>query len=100
DKAEQGDLVNNIELRPDDAVYVEKLEDNSFINVNGGFVKTGKFVYDKRTTLTQAIMEAGGVAPFAKLNEGRVFRHPDNDPKNSIIIPFKWKEIASGKSPD
>jgi protein involved in polysaccharide export with SLBB domain len=100
DKAEQGDLVNNIEIRPDDAVYVEKLEQNAFINVNGGFVKTGKFVYDKRTTLTQAIMEAGGPAPFAKLNEGRIFRHPDNDPKNSLVIAFKWKDIQSGKATD
>lgn len=100
DKAEQGDLVNNIEVRPDDAIYVEKLEPNAYINVNGGFVKTGRFIYDKRTTLTQAIMDSGGVAPFAKLNEGRIFRHPDNDPKNTLVIPFKWKEIQSGKAPD
>lgn len=100
DKAEQGDLVNNIEIRPDDAIYVEKLEQNAFINVNGGFVKTGKFVYDKRTTLTQAVMESGGVAPFAKLNEGRIIRHPDNDPKNTVVIQFKWKDIISGKASD
>jgi protein involved in polysaccharide export with SLBB domain len=100
DKAEQGDLVNNIDIRPDDAIYVEKLEPNAFVNVNGGFIKTGKFVYDKRMTLTQAIMEAGGIAPYAKVNEGRIFRHPDNDPKNSLVIPFKWKDIQSGKAPD
>jgi protein involved in polysaccharide export with SLBB domain len=100
DKAEQGDLVNNIEIRPDDAIYVEKLEQNAFINVNGGFVKTGKFVYDKRTTLTQAVMEAGGVAPFSKQHEGRIFRHPDNDPKNTVVIQFKWKDIQSGKASD
>lgn len=100
DKAEQGDLVNNIEVRPDDAIYVEKLEPNAFINVNGGFIKTGKYVFDKRTTLTQAIMDSGGIAPYAKLNEGRIFRHPDNDPKNTLVIPFKWKEIQAGKSPD
>jgi protein involved in polysaccharide export with SLBB domain len=74
DKAEQGDLVNNIELKPDDSVYVERLENNSYININGGFIKPGKFVYDKRTTLTQAVMEAGGVAPFAKTKEGVILR--------------------------
>ncbi len=100
DKAEQGDLVNNIEIKPDDAVYVEKLENNAYINVNGGFVKTGKFVYDKRTTLTQAIMEASGPAPYAKLNEGKIFRHPDNDPKNTRVISFNWKEISKSKTPD
>lgn len=100
DKAEQGDLVNNIEIKPDDAIYVEKLENNAYLNVNGGFVKTGKFVYDKRTTLTQAVMEAGGVAPLAKLNEGKIFRHPDNDPKNTRVIAFNWKDIQSGKAND
>lgn len=100
DKAEQGDLVNNIEIRPDDAVYVGKLEENAYINVNGGFVKTGKFVYDRRMTLTQAIMEAGGVAPYARVKEGRIFRHPDSDPKNTMVIAFNWRDIASGKQPD
>jgi polysaccharide export outer membrane protein len=100
DKAEQGDLVNNIELRPDDAVYVEKLENNAYINVDGGFVKTGKYVYDKRTTLTQAIMEAGGMALYAKTKDGRVFRHPDNDPKNTRVIAFNWDDIEKGKTPD
>ncbi len=100
DKAEQGDLVNNIEIKPDDAVYVEKLENNAYINVNGGFVKTGKFVYDKRTTLTQAVMEASGPAPFSKWGEGKIFRHPDNDPKNTKVISFNWKDISKSKSPD
>jgi protein involved in polysaccharide export with SLBB domain len=100
DKAEQGDLVNNIELRPDDAVYVEKLDTNAYINVDGGFVKTGKFVYDRRTTLTQAIMEAGGPALYAKENQGTIFRHPDGDPKNTRVIPFNWNEIKQGKTPD
>ncbi len=100
DKAEQGDLVNNIELRPDDAVYVEKLENNAYINLNGGFVKPGKFVYDKRTTLTQAIMEAGGIAPFAKEKDGKVYRHPDNDPKNTRVISFNWQDIQKSKFSD
>ena len=100
DKAEQGDLVNNIDLRPDDAIYVEKLENNAYINVNGGWVKPGKYVYDKRTTLTQAIQEAGGPAPYSKIKEGRVERHPDNDPKNTRIIAFNYDQLSKGKSPD
>ena len=100
DKAEQGDLVNNLELKPDDAIYVERLENNAYINLNGGFVKPGKFVYDKRTTLTQAVMEAGGVAPYAKTKDGRIVRHPNDDPKSTILIAFDWKKILNGKSPD
>lgn len=100
DKAEQGDLVNNIELKPDDSLYVERLENNAYININGGFIKPGKFVYDKRTTLTQAIMEAGGVAPFAKVKDGAIFRHPTDDPKSTLIIAFDWKKIQKGQQPD
>ena len=100
DKAEQGDLVNNITLRPDDTVYVEKLENNAYINVDGGFIKPGKLIYDKRTTLTQAIMESGGLAPFAKEKEGVIFRHPDNDAKHTQTILFNFKNIAKGKAPD
>ena len=100
DKAESGDPVNNLELRPDDVIYVERLENNAYINMNGGFVKTGKFVYDKRTTLTQAVGEAGGPAPFAKVKEGVIYRHPDNDPKNTRVIAFNWDQINKGKSPD
>jgi protein involved in polysaccharide export with SLBB domain len=100
DKAEQGDLVNNIELKPDDTVYVEKLENNAYININGGFVRPGKLVYDKRTTLLQAIAESGGVAPYAKIRKGYIQRHPDNDPKHSRIIPFNYDEILNAKVQD
>ena len=100
DKAEQGDLVNNITLRPDDTVYVEKLENNAYIMVNGGVVKPGKLVYDKRTTLTQAIAESGGIAPNAKDKECTIFRHPDNDAKHSQVITFNFQQISKGKAPD
>lgn len=100
DKAEQGDLVNNIELKPDDAIYVEKLENNAFINVDGGFKKPGKLPYDKRTTLTQAISEAGGPEPNAKIKEGVIFRHPDSDPTNTKVIAFNWNDIMKGKAKD
>jgi protein involved in polysaccharide export with SLBB domain len=100
DKADQGDLVNNIELKPDDVIYVERLENNAYINLTGGFVKPGKFIYDKRTTLLQALGEGGGPAPFARVHEGKIFRHPDGDPKNTQVIPFNLKKIEQGKAPD
>ncbi len=100
DKAEQGDPVYNVELKADDNIYVEKLENNAYINLNGGLVKPGKFVYDKRTTLTEAIGEAGGTAPFARAWKGVIFRHPDDDPKHSRTIAFNFVDISSGKKPD
>lgn len=100
DRAEQGDLVNNIELKPDDTVYVEKLENNAYININGGFVRPGKLIYDKRTTLTQAIAEVGGVAPYSKTRKGVIERHPDNDPKHTRMIAFNFDDILAGKAQD
>ena len=100
DKAEQGDLVNNIDIHSDDAIYVERLDNNAFINVNGGWIKPGKYVYDKRTTLTQAVQEAGGPAPYSKLKEGRIFRHPDNDAKNTQVISFDYEKLNKGKAQD
>jgi len=100
DKAEQGDIVNNIELRPDDSIYVEKLENNAYVTLNGGFIKPGKLVFDKRTTLVQAINEAGGVAPFAKEKEGVIFRYTDNDAKKTTVIPFNFAAIRKGKAGD
>jgi len=43
DKAESGDLVNNIDLKPDDTIYVEKLENNAYIQLNGGFIRPGNW---------------------------------------------------------
>jgi polysaccharide export outer membrane protein len=100
EKAEQGDIVNNVELKPDDAIYVEKLENNAYINVDGGFVKPGKIVYDKRMTLTQVVGEVGGPLPYAKTKQGRIFRHPDGDPKHTQVICFNWGDIRNGKSGD
>ncbi len=100
DKAEQGDLINNIELKADDTVYVEKLETNAYINMNGGFVKPSKLVYDKRTTLTQAIEEVGGIAPYAKRKQGIIIRHPDNDAGHTRPIPFNYDDILKRKAPD
>lgn len=100
DKAEQGDYVNNIDIKPDDTIYVEKLDNNAYINVNGGFVKPGKFVYDKRMTLMQAIAEAGDIAPFAKEGEGSIIRHPDGDAKKTRVITFNYKQLRQGKAAD
>jgi len=100
DKAEQGDIVNNVELKRDDAIYVEKLENNAYINMNGGFVKPGKIVYDKRMTLTQVVMEAGGILPYAKTKKAVIFRHPDGDPKHTQVIAFDWGTVRNGRAPD
>ncbi len=100
DKAEQGDSNNNVLLRPEDAVYVEKIDPDDYVFVNGGFAKPGKYIYKPNMTLTQAIMEAGGLAPFANVKEGRIIRRPDDNPKHTQFIAFEWKQLLSNKMPD
>jgi hypothetical protein len=100
EKANEDDPVNNIELKPNDAIFVEKLRDDAYITVDGGFVKPGKLVFGKSMTLTQAVAEAGGPAIGAKLNDGTILRNPDGDPKHSKVIQFKWTAIQKGKMPD
>jgi protein involved in polysaccharide export with SLBB domain len=100
--ADQGDQTNNVELLPDDSVYVSRLMPNAFYYISGGIAKPGKMVYERPLTLTQAIMEQGGPLPFAKMKEGRVFRHTegDGDPKKTKIITFNLRDIERGKKPD
>jgi protein involved in polysaccharide export with SLBB domain len=100
DKAEQGDKINNTEIRPDDAIYVERLGDNAFVEMGGAFYKPGRLVFDKKMTLTQAIMQAGGLSPLAKSQEGMILRHVGNDPNNTVFIPFKWKALLAHKTED
>lgn len=100
EKAMQNDPVHNIELKADDTVYVERLENNAFIIMNGAFIRPGRLVFDKRTTLTQAIAEVGGPAPYARETDGVIFRHPDNNPKNSKVIRFDLRKIVKGKAND
>ncbi|HLK60187.1 MAG TPA: SLBB domain-containing protein [Chthonomonadaceae bacterium] len=103
DKAETGDTGNNLEIHPDDAIYVERLGPKAFVEVDGGLAKPGRINYDSQTgkTLIQAVMESGGVLPIAKTKEGKILRvSPDGDPKKTQIIDFDWDKVISRKSLD
>lgn len=101
DKAEANDAMDNITMDPDDVVYVQKLGENQFVNLNGAFIKPGKLPYNHKETLTEAIAEAGGLTPLAKEKDGRIFRHVDgNDPTKTQIIAFNYSLIRNNKQPD
>ena len=100
EKAEQGDTANNMDLKPDDSVYVEKLDINNFIIMNGGFIRPAKLPFERPITLLQAIAEVGNVAPFAKIKEPYIARHPNNTAKGTKIIPFNLEKIIKGKAFD
>lgn len=101
DKMEQGDPVHNLEVRPDDIVYVAKLNYDRFINLNGAFVRPGRLPFQRDITLTQVISEAGGITNGAKESDGRVFRHiGPADPTRTQIIAFDYKKIRTNRQPD
>ncbi len=101
DKAEQGDPVHNIEVKADDVVYVAKLDYDRFVNMNGGFVRSGKLPYYRTITLTQAISESGGLQTGARDWEGRVYRHTSGaDPTRTQIIPFHYGKVRNNQQPD
>jgi polysaccharide export outer membrane protein len=101
DKAESGDVANNVDIHPDDAIYVERLVNKEFVEVDGAFQKPGtRIPFIGELTLTQAIMQAGGPSPLAKEQQGMILRHADDDPKHTMFIPFKWKDILARKAKD
>jgi polysaccharide export outer membrane protein len=100
-KAEAGDPQHDIELKPDDVVYVTRISDAQFINVNGGFARPGKQIIRGSKTLTEAIGDAGGLLLNAKQSEGKIFRTGIlGDPGRTEVISFDYKKIREGKVPD
>lgn len=101
DRADQGDPVNNVEIHADDAIWVEKIAVDKYIDVSGGVEKPGKFLYERPISLTQAVLgEAGGPKPGAKVANGVIYRHPNADAGVMQPIKFNWKAISSGKAKD
>jgi protein involved in polysaccharide export with SLBB domain len=100
DRAEQDEPTANIALRSNDSIYVEKLETSAFYTVNGGVVKAGKFFLDRPVTLTQAIMTAGGMSPFARDKKGYILRCPDGVAAHARVVTFNWPQILAGKAAD
>jgi protein involved in polysaccharide export with SLBB domain len=101
DKAEHGDVASNVDIHPDDAIYVEKMVTTAFVEVIGAFQKPGTHIpFTGQLTLVQAITQAGGPSPLAKQQEGSIIRVSDDDAKHTVVIPFKWKDILNKKAKD
>ncbi len=96
----ESDPKRDVEIRSDDIVYVPRVPDNEFINMNGAFAKSGRMPYHPELTLTKAIGDAGGVQLNAKEKEGRVYRQDPNDPTKTKVIKFDYKRLRDGQEPD
>ncbi len=67
------------------------------VSVMGQVAKPGDIVIGRKTTVMQALSQAGGLTPYAKESGVIVIRN-ENGEKKSIEIPYK--DISQGESLD
>ncbi len=100
DRAEEINSTFNLALSPNDSIYVGKLEARSYYTVTGGVTKAGHFPLDKPTTLTQAVIAAGGMAPYARDKSVYIIRNPDGAASHTKVTSYNWPQILAGKAED
>jgi len=91
-----GDMSQNIFLRPDDFVYVPSATAKE-VFVLGAVLQPKSVVYRERMSLVGAIANAAGTIKDAYLSHVAVVRGSLSDPKLAIV---DYKEIVRGKAPD
>jgi polysaccharide export outer membrane protein len=62
--------------------------------VIGQVAKPGAFVMNPSINVLQALSLAGGMTPFAKVNDIVIIRGPQNGKRS---IPFRYGEVSAGK---
>ena len=81
---------------PDVVLSVDVRQINSMTVYVIGKVNTpGRFVMNGHLNVLQALSSAGGLNPFAKKGQIKVFRQ---DGDRTVIYPFDYKEVAVGKN--
>lgn len=78
-------------------VSVQDVKGNK-VYVIGQVTKPGEFVVNPRVDVMQALSMAGGTTPFASLNNIVILRRMPNGAQQAI--PFRYKEVASGRNLD
>jgi polysaccharide biosynthesis/export protein len=91
-----GDMSQNIFLRPDDFVYVPSATAKE-VFVLGAVLQPKSVVYRERMSLVGATANAAGTIKDAYLSHVAVVRGSLSDPKLAIV---DYKEIVRGKAPD
>lgn len=94
----RAELVGRIsEYIPDPSISVSivKVAGNK-IYVLGQVNKPGEFVIDRQVDVMQALSMAGGMTPFADLNDIKILRR-GNDGIQQVMM-FDYKRVSRGKS--
>ena len=93
---EKGDPSLDMTLMPGDLIYVPEA---SNIFVEGAVLQPGPYpVAEGKTTVTEAIIMAGGTASFAKRSDVILVRNLDNGTKQSVKLNLD--EIRDGRMAD
>jgi polysaccharide biosynthesis/export protein len=81
---------------PDVILSVDVRQINSMIvYVIGKVNSPGRFVMNGNLNVLQALASAGGLNPFAKKGEIKVFRQEGD---RTVIHPFDYDDVAAGKN--
>ena len=98
---EKADLTANVQLRPDDVVYIPpRIFANiaqSKIYVMGHVKKPGIYEFQDGLTALNACLLAGGFAKFAAPNRATVSRFENNE---KVIIKINLDDVKDGKTDD
>lgn len=80
---------------PDTVLTLEVKQSNSmFIYVLGRVNNPGRIVLTSHVNVLQALATAGGLNPYAKPNQIRVFRSVDG---KTQIFPFSYGDVTAGE---
>jgi polysaccharide biosynthesis/export protein len=87
-----------IDYVPEAVISIEVKQSNSMvIYVTGRVNNPNRFPVNTNVTVLQAISTAGGLNPFAKRNQIKVFRQEGDKTK---VLLFKYDEVVDGKNLD
>ena len=99
----EGDFSQDIELMPNDIVFIPNYRDNK-VYVVGAVMEPRYIFFTHGMKVLDAILEAGGFTEYADQSEVIVIRKPENPSQNKnekdIEIEVNIKKLLAGKDPN
>ena len=92
-KKELEDRISPFVPGPNLSVMVQQVN-SMLIYVIGKVNNPGRFVLNTNVNVLQALAMAGGLNPFAKRNDIKIFRKTND---KNMIFEFEYDEVAEGK---
>lgn len=99
-RAIEGIEIDNMELRPDDIVFVGKRDRGMRYSVAGEVAAPFTADFKGEVTLTQALVTAGGFRGIADRKNVILSRNMIHDPAHPNGVVIDYDKIASGQQPD